>query len=51
MTGSKLRPELAKAKNVSGLVLIDTPPLDSQAIATVIEVADLILIPVKPSPP
>ena len=50
MTGSKLRPELAKAKNVAGLVVIDTPPLDSQAIATVIEVADLILIPVKPSP-
>src|ERR1035441_156594 len=50
ITGSKLRAELALAKNVRGLVVIDTPPLDSQAIATVIEVADLILIPVKPSP-
>jgi chromosome partitioning protein len=50
MTGNRLRAELAKAKNVAGLVVIDTPPLDSQAIATVIEVADLILIPVKPSP-
>jgi chromosome partitioning protein len=50
MTGNKLRAELAKAETVRGLVLIDTPPLDSQAIATVIEVASLVLIPVKPSP-
>jgi chromosome partitioning protein len=50
ITGSKLRAELALAKNVRGLVVIDTPPLDSQAIITVIRVADLVIIPVKPSP-
>src|SRR5438270_3153082 len=46
----KLRLELAKASQVRGLVILDTPPLDSQAITTVVDVADMILIPVKPSP-
>ena len=50
ITGSKLRAELAKAENVPGLVVIDTPPQDSQAISSVIEVADLVLIPCRPSP-
>lgn len=46
----KLRSELAKATNVPGLVVLDTPPLDDVTIRSVIEVADLVLVPVKPSP-
>jgi chromosome partitioning protein len=46
----KLKGELAKASQPDGLVILDTPPLDSQSITAVIEVADLVLIPVKPSP-
>src|SRR3954462_10491190 len=46
----KIKPELAKASKVKGLVILDTPPLDSQAITSVIDVADMIVLPVKPSP-
>lgn len=42
--------ELAKVRSAPGFVMIDTPPLDSGIIATVIEQADLVVIPVKPSP-
>ena len=34
----------------SGCVIVDTPPLDSVVIASVIDIADLVVIPVKPSP-
>lgn len=47
---SLLPAELGKARNTPGYVVIDTPPLDSGVIATVIDVADLVVIPVKPSP-
>jgi chromosome partitioning protein len=47
---SRLPAELGKVRASPGLVLIDTPPLDSSVIATVIDVADLVVIPVKPSP-
>ena len=47
---SQLPAELAKARAAPGFVLIDTPPLDSSVIASVIDVADLVVIPVKPSP-
>ena len=46
----KIKAELAKASQAKGIVILDTPPLDSQAITTVIDVADLVIIPVKPSP-
>lgn len=42
--------ELGRARTAPGFVMIDTPPLDSGAIAAVIDVADLVVIPVKPSP-
>src|SRR5687768_18246999 len=47
---SQLPTELAKARAAPGFVMIDTPPLDSSVIASVIDVADLVVIPVKPSP-
>jgi chromosome partitioning protein len=46
----RLPAELARARGAPGLVMIDTPPLDSEVMASVIEVADLVVIPVKPSP-
>ena len=42
--------ELSKVRSAPGFVMIDTPPLDSGVIAAVIDVADLVVIPVKPSP-
>ena len=42
--------ELGNVRSAPGLVMIDTPPLDSGIIASVIDVADLVVIPVKPSP-
>jgi chromosome partitioning protein len=42
--------ELKKAEHQDGLVMVDTPPLDSKTISAVIAVADLVVIPVKPSP-
>jgi len=47
---ARLPAELGKVRASPGLVLIDTPPLDSSVIAAVIDVADLVVIPVKPSP-
>lgn len=47
---TRLPAELGKVRGASGFVFIDTPPLDSGVIASVIDVADLVLIPVKPSP-
>jgi chromosome partitioning protein len=45
-----LAAELGNVRSAPGFVMIDTPPLDSSVIATVIDVADLVVIPVKPSP-
>jgi chromosome partitioning protein len=42
--------ELGKVRSAPGFVVVDTPPLDSTVIASVINVADLVVIPVKPSP-
>ena len=47
---TRLPAELGKVRGAPGFVFIDTPPLDSGVIASVIDVADLVLIPVKPSP-
>ena len=47
---ARLPAELAHVRGAPGFVLIDTPPLDSGVIASVIHVADLVVIPVKPSP-
>ena len=47
---ARLGMELKAVAGQPGLVMIDTPPLDSRAIETVIELADLVIIPVKPSP-
>lgn len=41
---------LAKAADEPGLVMIDTPPNDSATIGKVIELADLVVIPCRPSP-
>lgn len=46
----KLRNEVLKAKPLTGLLIVDTPPLDTGAINTIMEIADLVIIPVKPSP-
>ena len=46
----RLPGELAKVRSTPGFVVVDTPPLDSTVIAPVIDVADLVVIPVKPSP-
>lgn len=46
----KLAKELAKAADKPGLVMIDTPPHNEATIASVMALADLIIIPVKPSP-
>jgi chromosome partitioning protein len=46
----RLPAELGKVRAAPGFVMIDTPPLDSDVIASVIDVADLVVIPVKPSP-
>lgn len=45
-----LRKELSQTAHLEGYVMIDTPPLDAGAISSVVEVADLVVIPVKPSP-
>jgi chromosome partitioning protein len=50
LSKERLRDELQAARSTSGYVIIDTPPLDSFTIATVVESADLVVIPVKPSP-
>lgn len=47
---NRLAPQLSDVRAAPGLVIIDTPPLDSGVIASVIDVADLVVIPVKPSP-
>ena len=51
MNGSvqTLQRELANVKGEDGLLVIDTPPVDSETIATVIKSVDLVVIPVKPS--
>jgi chromosome partitioning protein len=46
----RLPVELGKVRSAPGFVVVDTPPLDSTMIAPVIDVADLVVIPVKPSP-
>lgn len=45
-----LESELRAVAGNPGYVFVDTPPLDSGAISTVVAVADLVVIPVKPSP-
>lgn len=47
---ARLPAELGRVRAAPGLLIIDTPPLDSEIIASVISVADLVVIPVKPSP-
>jgi chromosome partitioning protein len=47
---SRLSAELARVRSTPGLIFIDTPPLDSGVISGVIGLADLVVIPVKPSP-
>ena len=42
--------ELAKVEGQDGLVMVDTPAFDSGIVASVIHDADLVVIPVKPSP-
>ena len=46
----RLATELAKAAGVDGLLVVDTPAFDSGVVAGVIQAADLVVIPVKPSP-
>lgn len=45
-----LRAELEKARSTPGLLIVDTPPLETGIIGDVIALADLVVIPVKPSP-
>ena len=42
--------EIKKARNSPGLIFIDTPPLQTEIIGPTIEVADIVVIPVRPSP-
>ena len=46
----RLGRELANASGREGLVIVDTPAFDSGIVASVIRDADLVVIPVKPSP-
>lgn len=46
----QLRGELANVRSQPGLVFIDTPPLETGTIGEVMAMADLIVIPVRPSP-
>jgi chromosome partitioning protein len=46
----RLSQELAKAEEQTGLVIVDTPAFDSGIVAAVVHSADLVVIPVKPSP-
>jgi chromosome partitioning protein len=46
----RLAIELAHVRSAPGFVMVDTPPLDSAVIAAVVDVADLVVIPVRPSP-
>jgi len=50
MDMTQLDAQVAKAKAHAGLLFIDTPPHDSSIMEKVFAVADLVLIPVKPSP-
>ena len=47
---AQLQKELELVRGNPGLVMIDTPPIESATIAAVIKLADLVIIPVKPSP-
>lgn len=47
---NRLAYELQNARTEDGLVIIDTPPLDSDTISAVVALADMVVIPVKPSP-
>lgn len=47
---ARVKQELDKVRGQEGLVVIDTPPLDSSMISAVLEAVDLVVIPVKPSP-
>ena len=49
-TIGKLPRQLAEVQGESGWVVIDTPAFDSSTGAAVIAVADMVVIPVKPSP-
>ena len=46
----QLRAELQRVRRQPGLVVIDTPPLETGTIGDVMAMADLIVIPVRPSP-
>jgi chromosome partitioning protein len=47
---NQLAAEVAKVKAAPGYLIIDTPPLEADTIRAVMDVADLVVIPVKPSP-
>jgi chromosome partitioning protein len=47
---STLGAEVARLREAPGWLFIDTPPLVPETIEAVIAVADLVVIPVKPSP-
>jgi len=46
----ELAAEVDRLRNAPGWLFIDTPPLVPETIEAVIHVADLVVIPVKPSP-
>lgn len=46
----RLRAELRQVAHAPGLVVIDTPPLETGTIGDVMAMADLVVIPVRPSP-
>jgi len=45
-----LADEVKRLRSIEGMLFIDTPPLEAATIEQVISVADLVVIPVKPSP-
>lgn len=49
-TIGKLPRELAQVENQDGWVIVDTPAFDSGIVSQVIALADMVVIPVKPSP-
>jgi len=48
--GAQIAGEIKKARNSPGLIFIDTPPLQTEIIGPIIGVADIVIIPVRPSP-
>jgi chromosome partitioning protein len=46
----RLKAEILRGRPSPGLLVIDTPPWESSLLEPVLEVSDLVVIPVKPSP-